>query len=84
MELTALLAAMTPDIYQRFKTAVELRKWPNGDALSAAQLATCMQAIIAYEAHHVAPEARVGYIPPKTTPCADDAAHHHETPIKWQ
>ncbi|HEY6530128.1 MAG TPA: DUF1315 family protein [Cellvibrionaceae bacterium] len=85
MDINAIMQAMNADIYERFKTAVELRKWPNGERLTPEQTATCMQAIIAWEAQHVAVDARVGYIPPKEEPCADDKhIHTHETPIKWQ
>lgn len=85
MDINAIQRAMTADIYERFKTAVELRKWPNGERLNQEQIATCMQAIIAWEAQHVAVEARVGYIPPKEDACADDDhIHTRETPIKWQ
>ncbi|MEY4590752.1 MAG: hypothetical protein RL497_2828 [Pseudomonadota bacterium] len=84
MDINAMNQAMNADIYTRFKTAVELRKWPNGERLTPEQTATCLQAIIAWETQHVAVEERVGYIPPKE-PCADDShIHTRETPIKWQ
>ncbi|MEI7252402.1 DUF1315 family protein, partial [Pectobacterium versatile] len=37
MELNDLIDAMTPEIYQRLVTAVELGKWPDGVALTAEQ-----------------------------------------------
>lgn len=37
MELDDLLAAMTPEIYQRLMTAVELGKWPDGVSLTPEQ-----------------------------------------------
>jgi len=84
-QVQAVLSAMTPQVYESFKRAVELRKWPDGRSLSAQQLQTCMQAIIAYEHHHFPPEQRTGYVPPKTEPCADDShIHTRETPLKWR
>lgn len=57
------IADMTPNIYQRLKSAVELGKWPDGRLLTAEQKATSLQAIIAYEIQHNVPESqRVGYI----------------------
>ena len=63
MDINEITKAMTADIYQAFKTAVELRKWPNGERLTPEQTATCLQAIIAWETQHVPVEERVGYIP---------------------
>jgi hypothetical protein len=81
----AILAAMTPDIYQRFLSAVAIGKWPNAQALTAEQKATCIEAIIVYENQHVAPHLRTGYVPPKTEPCSDDShIHTHEIPLKWK
>ena len=81
----AMLAAMTPDIYQRFLSAVAIGKWPSGQALTTEQKATCIEAIIVYENQHIAPHLHTGYIPPKTEPCSDDShIHTHETPLKWE
>lgn len=80
-----VVQAMNPDIYQRFKQAIELKKWPNGEKLTAQQLSTCIEAIILYEHTHFDPTERTGYIPPKTEPCADEShIHSHEQAIKWQ
>ena len=57
-----LLAAMTPEIHQSLKTAVELGKWPNGDRLSAEQVELCLQAVIAYDEHNLPETERVAYI----------------------
>jgi uncharacterized protein len=85
MDIEGIVNAMNSELYERFKTAVELRKWPNGERLSAEQIATCLNAIIAWESLHVPAQERVGYIPPKEEPCADDShIHTRETPIKWQ
>jgi uncharacterized protein YeaC (DUF1315 family) len=83
--IQSVLDVMTPQIYASFKRAVELRKWPDGRLLTQEQLATCLQAIIAYEHQHLPPEERTGYVPPKTTACEDDShIHTHETPISWR
>lgn len=78
-----LLEAVTPQVYQNFKRAIALRKWPDGRRLSEAQLQTCLQAVIAYEHHHLPPEERTGYVPPKKSACD----HEHpadETPLQWR
>lgn len=79
-----MLEAVTPDIYERFKRAVETGKWPNGERLTEEQRATCMQAIIAFDARFNPPEQRVGYVPSKVEPCADNHESTIESPIKWQ
>lgn len=85
IDAQALVAAMTPDIHQKFKTAIELRKWQSGEPLTQEQLEVCMQAVIAYEHQHLPEHERTGYVPPKTEPCADDShIHTHETPLKWR
>lgn len=72
--LESVLQAVTPQVYQRFLQAVSLGRWPDGRKLTEAQRATCMEAIIAYEARHLPPEARTGVVPPKPTACAPDSA----------
>ena len=53
---------MTPGVYTRLKRAVELGKWPNGQRLKSDQTALCLQAVIAWEQHHLAEEERTGYL----------------------
>jgi hypothetical protein len=54
---------ISPDIYLRFKEALELGKWPDGRILSKEQKEICLQAIIVYEAAQAMPEEqRVGYV----------------------
>ena len=57
-----MIEAMTPDVYQRLKTAVELGKWPDGRPLTPAQRQETLQAVIAWGERHLPPEDRVGYI----------------------
>ncbi|MFV1871884.1 MAG: YeaC family protein [Oleiphilus sp.] len=63
---------ISPEIYQRFKEALELGKWPDGRAVTTKQKEICLQAIIVYETAQGIPEhKRTGYVDStkKTTPC---------------
>ena len=51
-ELNAIVDAMTPDIYQRLATAVEIGKWPDGVALTEEQKEHCMQLVMLWQAQH--------------------------------
>lgn len=62
--LAGLLAGITPAIYRRLKSAVELGRWENGDRLSPAQREHSLQLLIAYEARHAELADRIGYIVP--------------------
>lgn len=64
-DIKHLLDNITPDIYTNLKQAVELGKWPTGQALTVDQRELCMQAMIAYEKKHLPAEEHTGYIPPK-------------------
>lgn len=82
--LQDILAMMNPEVHMNLKTAVELGRWPDGRKLTSEQLEYCLQAIIAYEQHHLPEEQRVGYIDRtnlKKTLCDDDpdsAGEQHE------
>jgi hypothetical protein len=65
--LEELLKNITPDIHRLLKVAVELGRWENGDKLTEEQKALCLQAVIAYDEHYLAPEKRVGFISRKKT-----------------
>ncbi|KML67369.1 YeaC family protein [Pectobacterium peruviense] len=52
MELNDLIDVMTPEIYQRLVTAVELGKWPDGVALTAEQKENCLQMVMMWQARH--------------------------------
>lgn len=66
-----------PDIYQRFKEALELGKWPDGRPVTKEQKEICLQAIIVYETAQGIPEhERTGYVDtakkkPNSTPKDD-------------
>lgn len=81
MTFDKMIAAMTPEVYQSLRRAVELGKWPNGERLSQEQRETSMRAVIAYEhAHAVAEEQRVGYIDRTRS----DGTQHGTDPLQPQ
>lgn len=49
MNIDALLSAMSPQVYERLRTAVETGKWPDGTVLSEEQRDSCMQAVLLYQ-----------------------------------
>ncbi len=49
MEVKDLIAAMTPEIYQRLVQAVELGKWPDGVALTQEQKEHSLQAVMLWQ-----------------------------------
>lgn len=93
MDIEQVLQAVTPDVYEKLKLAVEIGKWPDGRKLSAEQRATCLQAVIAYDSQHKPESERIGFIAPKKHQhCgstrgeiaeADDNPQA-EKPLKWQ
>ncbi|MBV1842378.1 MULTISPECIES: YeaC family protein [Photobacterium] len=52
MELETLLNAMTPEVYQRIATAVEIGKWPDGTPLTEQQRDSAMQAVMLYQSRN--------------------------------
>jgi uncharacterized protein YeaC (DUF1315 family) len=81
-----LVATLTPELVDTFRRAIETGKWPDGRRLSDEQRATCMQAVIAWEHHHLSETERTGYIDKgeKEGEVCDDPAHVHETPVKFR
>lgn len=75
---------ITPFVYQQFRRAVELRKWPDGSRLTEQQLEICMEAIIRFEHEYVKPEDRTGYVEPKKGACATDIDSDAEQEVRWQ
>lgn len=49
MNIDALLAAMTPAVYDRLRQAVETGKWPDGTVLTEEQRESAMQAVLLYQ-----------------------------------
>jgi len=81
MTLDQMLEAITPEIYQSLRRAVELGKWPNGTRLTQEQRETSLRAVIAYEHRHNIPETqRVGFID-RTRP---DGQQHGQDPLQPQ
>ncbi|MCX8955899.1 YeaC family protein [Erwinia psidii] len=52
MVLDEMIAAMTPDVYQRLVTAVETGKWADGVALTPEQKENSLQLVLLWQAHH--------------------------------
>jgi uncharacterized protein YeaC (DUF1315 family) len=62
MQVHEILQLVTPEVHAGLRRAVELGKWPDGTVLSREQRELCLQALIAWEAHALAPEERTGFI----------------------
>ncbi|NBM55577.1 DUF1315 family protein [Proteus sp. G2669] len=62
MEVNELISMVTPEIYQRISTAVELGKWPDGVALTDEQKEHCMQIVLLWQAknNHIPEHMTVG------------------------
>jgi uncharacterized protein YeaC (DUF1315 family) len=93
MEFQQLIESITPEIYNKLKSAVEVGKWPDGTQMTPIQKDNTLQAIIAYDALHKPEEERVGYVPPKKVdePCDSKKGDSNngpgpddEQPVKWQ
>jgi uncharacterized protein YeaC (DUF1315 family) len=52
MELDEIIAAMTPEVYQRLATAVETGKWADGVALTPEQKENSLQRVMLWQARH--------------------------------
>ena len=76
------IEGLSPEIVDRFRTAVELGKWPDGTKLTAEQRKTCMQAVILFDYKNKDDGSRVGDI---TAPgCASKpAADEQIATLKW-
>ncbi|MDD9894938.1 MAG: DUF1315 family protein [Gammaproteobacteria bacterium] len=58
--LEDLLEQISPTIYNKLRTAIELRKWEDGSSLNQEQLENCMQLLILYEARELPESERTG------------------------
>jgi len=47
-----LVNSLTPEVYQRLVTAVELGKWPDGVALTPEQKENSLQLVMLWQARH--------------------------------
>nr|WP_318381959.1 YeaC family protein [uncultured Enterobacter sp.] len=52
MNVDELISSMTPEVYQRLATAVELGKWPDGVALTPEQKENSLQLVMLWQARH--------------------------------
>ena len=57
-DFQTMLNSIDEDVYQRFKTAIELGRWANGETISDQQKALVMQAVILYEKQHLPEQQR--------------------------
>lgn len=48
--------------YENLRRALQLGRWPDGRPLDDRQRAICLEAVIAWEAAHLPPAERTGYI----------------------
>ncbi|AMX01611.1 YeaC family protein [Microbulbifer thermotolerans] len=71
MSFEELLNNLNPEIIGSLKRAIELGKWPNGVVLTEEQRKLCVEAVVTWERGNLPPEAQVGYVPPKDSPCGD-------------
>lgn len=62
MDKQQILDALTPEIVEKFRTAIQLDKWENGVRLTDEQRHTCMQAVMVWEHEYLPVDERVGYI----------------------
>jgi len=53
MQVEQLIKAMSPQVYQILKQAVEIGKWPNGIALTDDQKDQATQAMMLYQGTHL-------------------------------
>lgn len=49
MNIDQMLAAITPEVYENLKFAVETGKWQNGDKLTDKQREDSLQLVMAYQ-----------------------------------
>lgn len=57
-----ILSTLTPQIVDKFRTAIEIGRWENGEKLTDAQRQTCMQAVMVWEHEYLPIAERTGYI----------------------
>ena len=73
------IKTITPDIYERFKKAIETGKWNDGTLLTEDQKAITLRAIILYEQVHLLEHERVGFT--GSNNCGKKAAS--DQVLKW-
>ncbi|RUO36474.1 YeaC family protein [Aliidiomarina sanyensis] len=53
MQYDDVLRAVSPEIYERMKEAVETGRWPDGNRLTPAQLENAMEIVMVYQARRL-------------------------------
>jgi len=71
---------LSPDMYRRFKAALEQGKWPDGQKVSDAQRATLTQAIIIFDNAHLPQGQRIGEMDDECASKKDDDTQE----MTWQ
>jgi len=88
MDLQKIIQSISPEVYQKIKSAVELGKWPNGVKLTKEQQQHSLQILIAYDASNAPYEQRVGFLPPKKNKAPPSASTDQKDArnqiIKWK
>ncbi len=86
MDYQQLIDSLTPEVYEKLRTAVEIGKWPDGRRLSPEQRQACLQALIAWGERKLPEQERVGYIDrgDKAGDSCDDPAGNDEVPLSWR
>jgi len=57
-----IASTINAEVYESFKLAVEIGKWPDGRKLTAEQKELCLQAMIAYELKNLPEDQHTGYM----------------------
>lgn len=85
MEYDELVDSLTPDVLARLRQAVETGYWPDGREVTPEQREHSLQAIIAWEAKHLPPEQRVGFIDKgrKGERSAMQESRNEASPLRW-
>ena len=78
MTYEELIQAMTPEMHQSLKLAVELGKWPDGRRLTDEQRDICMRAVVAYDLEKMPEDQRVGFI----DRTKQDGTQHGKDPLQ--
>lgn len=76
---------LTPELYARFKRAIETGKWPDGRQLSTEQRSLVMEAMIVYESAKLPEEQRTGFIEDNcaSQPGSSANANNKSEPVRF-
>ncbi|KGD61265.1 hypothetical protein T9A_01714 [Alcanivorax jadensis T9] len=73
-----LISAMTQEVCDNMRRAIETGKWADGRPLTREQRETCLQAVIAWEAKNLPEEQRSGYMEQQ---CKSGEGEPEEQPV---